>query len=133
MLWRYNGLRMVNGLCPFGLMKCHALETNLHFSNVLMTDLATMTAVTVKMLASFVKVTLCLAKCVYIVTNFTHSIFPCGQASFSAKLLGLTFVTLYMYMCVVGAFSGSSVQTLDSCMIPWTEILFKSHEVQNFY
>ena len=66
---------MVKGPAPFGLRERHALERNLHFFNVVILDLVTMTVVTVRTLASGVKVTKmeCLAQCVSYHLHVLHS------------------------------------------------------------
>ena len=56
MLWHSAVHITMKGVVPFGSMMCRALERNLRFSNVLMTDLVTMTAGTMRMLVSGVKV-----------------------------------------------------------------------------
>ena len=56
-LWHSAMHITMKGAVPFGSIKCRASERNLCFSNVIITDLVTITASTVRMLASGVKVT----------------------------------------------------------------------------
>ena len=56
MLWHSAMHITMKGVITFGSMMCHALERNLCFSNVLIADLVFITAGTVRMLVSGVKV-----------------------------------------------------------------------------